>query len=234
MSIALPRTRSLRRVRPLRLWWLATSLALLANLAVIVGLSQVSKLVAPEPPPPLAVRSLHRQPPEPPPPPPPSVPERAAAAAAPVEVALPALSLSEAGPPEALALPTLGSLAPVPELPLLVPDFAAVAAPDVPAIAGSDAVPGVDTPAELIDGFDLDRFFPRAARLRGLTGRSRLRLAIGDDGRVVTATVLSSEPSGVFDTAAERLGRSLRFRPALSAGRAVASVKEFDIAWTIR
>lgn len=234
MTAVLPRTRSFHRARPMRLWWLATGLAVLANLAVVVGLSQVSRLhpVAVEPP--LAVRSLRRSEPEAPPPPPvvESVPTAAAAAGAPP--AMPSLELPALGPPDALALPALGSLDADLVLPLVMPAFTASDAPAGPVAAAGVVLPQVDTPAQLIGGFDLDHFYPRNARLRGLTGSTRLRLAIAADGQVSSVEVLASEPPGVFEHAAERLGRSLRHHPATRAGQPVASVLERIIIWKVR
>lgn len=234
MTAVLPRTRSFHRARPMRLWWLATGLAVLANLAVVVGLSQVSRLhpVAVEPP--LAVRSLRRSEPETPPPPPVVDPApTAAAAVAGAPPALPSLELPALGPPDAMALPALGSLDADLVLPLVMPAFAASDAPAGPLAAAGTALE-VDTPAQLIGGFDLDHFYPRNARLRGLTGSTRLRLAIAADGQVSSVEVLASDPPGVFEHAAERLGRSLRHHPATRAGRPAASVVERTIVWKVR
>lgn len=235
MTAVLPRTRSFHRARPMRLWWLATGLAVLANLAVVVGLSQVSRLHPAAAEPPLAVRSLRRSEPETPPPPPVVDPAPAAAAAvAGTPPALPSLELPALGPPDALALPALGSLDADLVLPLVMPAFTASDAPAGPLAAAGVVLPQVDTPAQLIGGFDLDHFYPRNARLRGLTGSTRLRLAIAADGQVSSVEVLASEPPGVFEHAAERLGRSLRHHPATRAGQPVASVLERTIVWKVR
>jgi len=235
MSAAvLPRTRSLRQ-RPLRLWWLAVGLALLANLAVVVGLSQASRLLASEPEPPLSVRSLRQRPAEPPPPPPQTAPERPAEPT-PLAVALPSLDLPAAAPDGALALPALGTLDVALDLPLHVPAFAIAAPAGGPAAAPFAAQPlaPFDRPAELVGAIDLARHYPRTARQRGTTGRSRLRLEIDAAGRVTAVSVLASEPAGVFDAAAERLGRSLSFRPAERAGQPAASVLEQVVAWELQ
>lgn len=235
MTTALPRTRSFHRARPMRLWWLATGLAVLANLAVVVGLSQVSRLHPAAAEPPLAVRSLRRSEPETPPPPPVVEPAPTVAAAATgAPPALPILELPALGPPDALALPALGSLDADLVLPLVMPAFTASEAPAGQLAAAGTALPEVDTQAQLIGGFDLDHFYPRNARLRGLAGSTRLRLAIAADGQVSSVEVLTSEPPGVFEHAAERLGRSLRHHPATRAGQPVASVLERTIVWNVR
>ncbi len=230
MTMALPRTRSFRRSRPMRLWWIATGLALLVNLAVVVVLSQISQLDHAVPEPPLAVRTLQRQPAEPPAPPPSLPREAALAASEAVAPALPSLDLPLAGPVSDLALPaaTLSVLAF--DLPWVIP---AVAAPALPGGAGGAGL-AVDTPAEREGAFDLERFYPRPAKLRGVTGSSRVRIAIAADGRVSAVTVLASEPAGVFDSAAERVARSLHYRPALREGQPVASEQETVIAWSLK
>lgn len=235
MTAVLPRTRSFHRARPMRLWWLAVGLAVLANLAVVVGLSQVSRLHPAAAEPPLAVRSLRRSEPEPPPPPPvvdPAPPAAAAVAGAPP--ALPSLELPALGPPDALALPALGSLDADLVLPLVMPAITVSDAPAGPLATAGAALPQVDTPAQLIGGFDLDHFYPRSARMRGIAGSTRLRLSIAADGTISGVEVLASDPPGVFEHAAERLGRSLRHHPATRAGQPVASVVERTIVWKVR
>lgn len=234
MTAVLPRTRSFHRARPMRLWWLAVGVAVLANLAVVIVLSQISRLHPAAAEPPLAVRSLRRSEPEIPPPPVVEPAPTAAAAVSGAPPALPSLELPALGPPDALALPALGSLDADLVLPLVMPAFAAADAPAGTAAAAGTALPEFDTPARLIGGFDLDHFYPRQARLRGLTGRTRLRLAIAADGQVSSVEVLTSEPPGVFEHAAERLGRSLRHHPATRAGQPVASVVERTIVWQVR
>jgi TonB family protein len=234
MSLALPRTRSFRRARPMRLWWLAVGLALLVNLGVVVGLSQVSRLHAAAPEPPLAVRTLHRLD-RPPPPRSEPVPEpRQLQAAVAPRLALPSLDLPTLGATSELSLPALssGSSSLDALLPMSMPAFAAVGLPVEP---GLEAItPDVDSPAERIGAFDLDRYYPRSAKLRGLTGNSRVRSAIGADGRVTSVTVVESTPSGVFEQAAERLALGLRYRPATRGGQPVASLQDTIIAWTLK
>ncbi len=237
--LPLPRTRSFRRAKPQRLWWLAAALALIVNLAVVAGLAQVSRLHFDAPAAPLALTTLRQIAPDPPPSAPAHEPARETdadlqAAAAPI--ALPSLDLPAAPTAGSLSLPALGSLEASLELPQSLPAFTPIAATPGPAlpVAGPAGPPGYDTPAEREGDFSLDRHYPRIARQRGITGSSRIRFTIDDQGRVTTVTVLESTPAGVFDTAAENLARSLRFRPARSGGRAVASAQETTIEWTLR
>lgn len=234
----LPRTRSFYRRRPLRLWWGAVAVALLANLCIVIALGQVSHLGHPTPEPPLALHHLRRLPPETPPPP----PEQPRESSEPhadevVPLALPSLDLPAVSA-SALSLPAIGSPEASFDLPIFVPAFAAIGpVSDVPPTAAMPQVsgpPAFDTPAQREGTFDLDRFYPRAARSRGVTGTTRIRSHIDRAGRVTAVNVLESQPAGVFDQAAERLGLAQRYRPALQAGAAVPTIQDTTITWTIR
>ncbi|HYE07620.1 MAG TPA: energy transducer TonB [Planctomycetota bacterium] len=234
----LPRTRSLRRAKPARLWSIAVAIAVVANLGLVLGLAQVSQLHDAAIAPPLAVRRLRAVPAEPPPP----MPEAAggAQAAQPVEavsIALPSLDLPRAPVTSDLRLPALPGFDHAVDLPLSIPAFTVIGAADGPVAAPAGpavGAPAFDTPAQREGAFDLDRYYPRTARLRGITGTSRVRVVIAANGRVSDATVLDSAPEGVFEQAAERLARALRYRPAQAAGQPVASTQDITIAWTIR
>jgi periplasmic protein TonB len=229
----LPHARGLHRQQSQRRWWIAVTIAIAINLAVVVGLSQVSQLHAPALTPPLAVHTLRQldQPPPPPPETPREIPDTPSDEV--MTLALPTLDLPAIAPTAALTLPAIGSLDPQLDLPLSVPAFA-VAAPE-PALAttGGTGLPAFDTPAERISSLDLSRYYPRSARLRGVTGSTVVRITIDAQGRVTDATVLSSSPAGVFDEAAKRVARECRYRPATAAGVPVASVQDTPISWVI-
>lgn len=232
----LPRTRSFRRRRPLRAWWAAVIVAVVANLALVVVLSQVSHLHQAPPAAPLSVRTLRQAEPEPPPPPP---ERREQPAERPEEIptiSLPTLELPAAPAPGVLALPEVPNLVASLDLPLSMPAFAAIApvsAPAAPLAAAGLGEP--DRPAERLADFDLDKHYPRTARLRNITGRSRVRISIDSEGRVTGAEVLESTPPGVFEKATEQLGRSLRYRgPAMRGGRPVPSTEDLIIDWTLK
>lgn len=233
----LPRTQSFRRRRPLRAWWMAVIVAVVANLALVVVLSQVSHLHHALPEAPLSVRTLRQVEPEAPPPPPPE--QRETPTEQPEEIpviALPTLELPAAPAPVALTLPVVPNLVAHLDLPQSVPAFAAigpVSAPAAPLAAGG--LGEFDRPAERIADFDLDKHYPRTARLRNITGRSRVRITIDAEGRVAGAEVLESTPPGVFEHATEQLGRSLRYRnPAMRGGRPVPSTEDLIIDWTLK
>lgn len=205
-------------------WLVGVVLAAGINGVVFFGLRPAPVVVAP--PPPLSTRVLSVvTPPEPPPPGAPGAVAGVLGAPATATAPLPALPAFDLPATEAPALP-VGSEATLSNLPALVApalDLPQVVAPVVP-----------NEPPVLQSGFDLDRFYPYLARSRGLTGTSRLRLDLDEAGAVVTAQVLSSTPSGVFDEAALALARTLRFQPARHAGLPVATTTSLIIAWTIK
>jgi protein TonB len=234
----LPRTRGFHRRRPMRLWWGAIVVALVANLGVVVALGQVSRIGHPAPTPPLALHRL-RQIDSAPPPPPLQHPRETteAHADAVVPLALPSLDLP-ATSVSALCLPAIGTPDATPALPIVIPPFTAIGpavdAPATPATGLAIGPPAFEAAAQREGSFDLDRYYPRAARSRGLTGTTRIRSHIDSAGRVVAVEVLESQPSGVFEQAAERLGKAQRYRPAQKAGQSVPTIQDTTISWTIR
>jgi len=80
---------------------------------------------------------------------------------------------------------------------------------------------------------DLAEYYPRRARMRGTTGSTRLRLTVDADGRVADVEVLDATPTGVFEHAARRVGRSLSFRPALRNGRPVPARVTLRLVWRL-
>lgn len=234
----LPRTRTFQRRRPLTAWWIAIGIAVLTNLALIVVLSQISNLHQPLPAAPLTVRTLRQVEPEtqlPLPTPPETLEQPTKEVQAQPVLALPALELPSESAAMALTLPDMPKLAVSLDLPLNIPAFSA-AKPS----ANTDTAtlwPGPGKPdqsAQLESTFDLERFYPRAARLRGIAGQCRVRLTIIEDGSVLSIAIFECTPAGVFEQATRDLARSLRFRPALVDGKPVASAKDLIIDWTLK
>jgi protein TonB len=231
----LPRTRAFRRHGARTIWWIAAGIAVLVNLGLVVVLSQISHLHTPAPAAPLTVRTIRQVEPEPPPPPPQARETPPEPVDEPLALVLPDLALPTTSTPGALTLPDVPNLDGVFDLPLAVPAFAALAPVSAPAgPAAPVALGDPDQPAEQESAFDLERFYPRSARVRGVTGRSRLRLTIDASGTVTTVLVSDCTPPGVFEQATERLGRSLRYRPARRDGKPVASTKDLIIDWTLK
>lgn len=192
--------------------------------------------------PPEALPTVHRLTVQAPPPPPEVIRSVRAAtktAATPVPAVIPAPPLP------ALDLPAVATGAPLP-LPVM-PQLELVSPPSLPTVVGAaaagdlagsdaavpDATAVVDEPPVLINGFDLERFYPRGARLRGIEGSSTMRLEVGVDGKVQLCTVTAGTPPQVFDAAAQALGRTLRFSPGRVRGVPVPCVISQTVAWRL-
>lgn len=57
--------------------------------------------------------------------------------------------------------------------------------------------------------------FPDAARKKGVSGRVKLSVKIGTDGRVDTIKVIESKPAGVFDAVAKAAMQDWEFTPCV-------------------
>ena len=150
-----------------------------------------------------------------------------------VAIALPRIELPSIATGAPLALPTLPTVATA--QPVALPAIVAGSATGAASSLAPDpsAMWRVDEPPVLVNGFDLERFYPRQARLRGIEGTTVLRLEIANDGSVTASSVLSSEPPGVFDAAAKSLARSLHFTPARNRGAPVPCAITQSVAWRL-
>lgn len=107
--------------------------------------------------------------------------------------------------------------------------------PGPPADKGSDKAGRASAtrgPA-LVRPPDLSAYYPYRARVRGLTGKTRARLTIDRSGRVTKVEILSSSPAGVFEQAARRVCRSLRFQPALRDGAPTRARATMTLNWRL-
>lgn len=156
----------------------------------------------------------------------------------------PAAVAAAALPMPAIVLPptATGAVLNLPELPILdiarpvtMPTVtAALPAGNSGAVAPvADASELVDEPPVLVNGFDLERFYPRNARLRGIEGASSMRLELGVDGKVTASSIIASEPPGVFDSAAKALCKTLHYTPARLRGTPVACAITLSVAWSL-
>lgn len=147
-------------------------------------------------------------------------------------------------PMPAIVLPptATGAVLNLPELPVLdiarpvtMPMVtAALPAGNSGAVAPvADASELVDEPPVLVNGFDLERFYPRNARLRGIEGVSSMRLELGIDGKVTASSIVVSEPPGVFDSAAKALCKTLHYTPARTRGTPVACAITLSVEWRL-
>jgi len=156
-------------------------------------------------------------------------------------------------PPEVLEISALDLSVPAPaplavDVPVTAPSSLAVpafeaegrpaAAVPLPSAGGEEAAPkpGPVRPSRgpvLLRPPDLSEYYPRRARMQGLTGTSHIRLTVDAAGRVTDVAVVDSSPPGVFEQAALRVGRSLLFRPALRKGEAVPARVTLRLIWRL-
>lgn len=232
----LPKTRLMRR-RTGSGWRSGALVALAVNLLVVVVLVHVTRIrhepaVAPA----MAMRMNRVEPPPPSPTDEIAEETHSSAEIAPTTPALPMPPLDFAMSGDAaVQLPVMPAADQPLELPIGIPAFTT----ELPVGAGNLAMPpamagDIDERAQLSMTFDLERYYPRAAKIRGIEGESTVRLVLGADGKVISCTLISSTPPGVFEQAAERLCKSLRFRPAKKAGVAVSSTVTQHIAWKLK
>lgn len=63
--------------------------------------------------------------------------------------------------------------------------------------------------------------YPVAAATQGVGGMVKLQLGIAEDGSLTKITVVQSEPAGLFDEAAVRMAKDMKFNPRIVDGRPV-------------
>jgi protein TonB len=114
-------------------------------------------------------------------------------------------------------------------------------AADADAPRGSAAQPGatlapryltsreVDVPAVPIEQPPL--IYPEDPYIWKLPGRVRVRVFIGEDGRVEALELVSAHPPGHFEEAALDAARRLRYAPARLAGLPVRSQKVIEVVF---
>jgi TonB family protein len=93
------------------------------------------------------------------------------------------------------------------------------------ALAQGDAGPRFVAP-RLLDRVEAS--YPEEARKQGLTGTVSIRLVVGTDGRVTSATVVKGAGHG-FDESALEAARKLRFAPGTRDGTPVAVQIDYEV-----
>ncbi|MBP7737396.1 MAG: energy transducer TonB [Spirochaetes bacterium] len=88
-------------------------------------------------------------------------------------------------------------------------------------------------PVPIID-FDLNRYFPQAARSANITKKTvLLQMQVNEDGSINSAKIVSP-PSGYgFDEAAMKVVARLRFRPGKVSGRTVKMLLRVPITFVL-
>jgi len=98
------------------------------------------------------------------------------------------------------------------------------------------SAPPAQVPAPL-ESASLERIYyvapayPKAAEKDGLSGKVRVRLTVGTNGRVKAAEIVSSTPAGVFDQSVMSAVIRWRFKPAQVGGRAVESTTVVSVVF---
>jgi TonB family protein len=129
--------------------------------------------------------------------------------------------------PEAMAIPATSQAPPA------APAEAPSPARGAPA-AGQATLPHlyfssgeVDIPAKVLEKPPL--IYPEDPYIWKLRGTVRVRVFIGEDGRVDTVELVAAEPAGYFEEAALAAARQLRYQPAQIRGQPVRSRKLIEI-----
>ena len=91
-------------------------------------------------------------------------------------------------------------------------DFSDMPPPPPPDEGGMGIFLAFDEPPVLID-FVTPKY-PDLAREAGFEGTVRIRVLVGEDGKVISASVLSSDVSATMDQAALVAAKKCRFKPA--------------------
>ena len=162
-------------------------------------------------------------------PPPPLLPPPPLRSPAPEPVAQPPpLALPSLPDPDPLAVPVLPA-SPV-EVSGLWP------APTLPALDLQVADPGVAPPRPraaiaLLYQPDPEMYYPTAARRRGQEGETEILVEVVPSGAIAGIELGHSTPPGVFEAAARRWARALRFAPHDRAGPVVVPLR---LEWRLR
>lgn len=85
----------------------------------------------------------------------------------------------------------------------------------------------LDERAQATNHPDLE--YPESALAAGVTGKVTLRLRIDRLGALRDVSVTEAQPPGVFEAAALKAARSLKFKPAIRNGVPVGSIKLIEV-----
>lgn len=214
-------------------WAVGLALALLVNACVPLLLSRLSR-AQPVDEVPLPSRRLVRHTDPPPATPVVTSDQTLTSSAAQVaQMPLPQLELPSLPRLDAaIALPAIAGVEEWSELPLAMPAVISAGQFSDGAAVGK-TLAAYDQPPQRLSDLDLARFYPRVAKQRGTSGHSLIRLTVASDGSVSAVTVIRSSPPGVFERAAEALGRAQRFLPARKGGQPVAALVPLAIEWNL-
>lgn len=126
-----------------------------------------------------------------------------------------------------------------PELPARRPESGPVSRSRVAGAPEAASPAGLAAPEIYYRGSELDERalatnhpdieYPEEAFASGTSGTVKLRLMIDHRGVLREASVMEALPAGVFEAAALKAARALRFRPAIRNGVPVGSIKLIEV-----
>jgi protein TonB len=119
-----------------------------------------------------------------------------------------------------------------PPLPPQQQDQAAPAPPITPAPAAAGEAPLIITPQWITRPANPERFYPRAAFMRGVEGRVELACFVEVDGRLSCEIESETPPGQGFGDAALALARAHAMRPAIENGAPVRARYRMIVPFT--
>ena len=97
----------------------------------------------------------------------------------------------------------------------------------------SDKIGADSQPPVLLYQPDLATYYPSRARRSGTTGATKLLLDIDSLGRVSSIEIVKSTPSGVFERAARRAAKRLKYKPSSRNGRPQSAKVSMEFIWKL-
>ena len=167
---------------------------------------------------------------EPPPPPPPTEQEDQSTNSLPAQAsALPPLELPPStGNMGAIEVPQTNTDEFGWALDLSMPSFSGKGAAALQQNIGREA-----SSAILLYQPDLANFYPGRARRAQITGKTKLTIELSAKGEVTKVIIISSTPEGVFERAARRAAKRLRYKPSVRNGRPQSSKVSMEFIWKL-
>jgi len=92
-------------------------------------------------------------------------------------------------------------------------------------------VPG--TPAKLTYAPDVANYYPDSERRAGHEGRVAVKICIDPTGKVQSADISQSSTFPVLDEAAAKMAKSMKFKPATSEGKPVATCVSLPVKFEL-
>ena len=81
---------------------------------------------------------------------------------------------------------------------------------------------------------NLERYYPRIAKRKRITGETTLELTVDTEGRVSKYDIVHSQPSGVFEQSVPALIPHIRYEPAMAGGKKVTEKRRIKLKWSMK